>query len=287
MKTSAWIASALIALLLVASAVFVVPEGHSALVVNLGRVSRTGLGPGLHFKFPLVENVRLVDRRVALFPIESDRYPTADGRTIGMDFVAVGRVEDMGRYVQATGGEAKAANERLAQIVKGALRGPIGAQTLQDVVANGRETLVSKQLAAINTGASSLGLRIADIRIGQVDLPSDSRFMADVYGRMKAQRQQAASLARAGGAEQAQRIRADADRDSVVIVAEAERDAQRLRGEGEAEAARLYAEAAQKDPAFYAFERSLEAYRNAFGSGQAVIVLDRNDPFLQHLASDR
>ena len=287
MRTSAWISSAVIALLLLASAVFVVPEGHSALVVNLGRVTRADVGPGLHVKFPLVETVRLVDRRIALFPVASDRYPTADGRTIGLDFVAVGRVENMSRYVQATGGDVKAANERLAQVVKGALRGPIGTQTLQDVVANGRESLVAKQLAAINTGAAALGLRVSDVRIGRVDLPADGRFMADVYGRMRAQRQQAASLARAGGAEQAQRIRADADRDGVVIVAEAQRDAQRLRGEGEAEAARLYAEAAQKDPAFYAFERSLEAYRVAFGSGQAVIVLDRNDPFLKHLASDR
>lgn len=286
MKPSAWLITGLTIAVLLASSIFVVPEGRSAIVTNLGRISRPDVGPGLHLRFPFVERLRIVDRRTALFPIESDRYATADGKSVGIDFVAIGRVQDAVRYAQATGGDPDVARARLTEIVKGAVRGPLGERTLQELVSGGRLALAA-QLPGIDAKAATLGLHITDLRIGAVELPSDGRFMAEVYGRMKADRQAAASLARAGGAEQARRIRADADRQGVVLVAEAQRDAQRIRGEGEAEAARLYAEAAQKDPAFYAFQRSLEAYGTAFGNGQAVIVLDRDDPFLQYLKSDR
>jgi len=131
------------------------------------------------------------------------------------------------------------------------------------------------------------GVRITDLRIKQIDLPTDSRVIDDVYNRMRAQRQQVASRLRAEGEEQANEIRAGADRDQQVILAEAERDAQKLRGEGDAEAARIYADAANRDPSFYAFQRSLEAYRKAFSGSDSVIVLERNDPFLQYMRSDR
>lgn len=287
MRYTGWIILVLATLLLAVNAVYVVPEGGSAVVLDFGRVARSGIGPGLHAKFPLVERAFVVDGRIGTFPIEGDRYTTADRRTVTVDFTAVGRVVDARRYYLATGGDPKAASERLVPIVKSALAGAIRTRTLGDVLAGGRDAIVAPKLAAIDTAASALGLRITDVRLGQIDLPSDSKLMADVYGRMRAQRQEAASRARAEGGEQAQQIRADADRDAAVIRAEAERDAQQLRGEGDAESARLYAEAAQKDPGFYAFERSLEAYRQAFGGGQTVIVVDKSDPFLQYLKSDR
>ena len=150
-----------------------------------------------------------------------------------------------------------------------------------------RTEIVKSQLDVINRGAATLGVRILDLRIKQLDLPTDSRVIDDVYNRMRAQRQQVASRLRAEGEEQANEIRAGADRDQQVIIAEAERDAQKLRGEGDAEAARIYAEAANRDPGFYAFQRSLEAYRKAFSGNDSVIVLERNDPFLQYMRSDR
>ncbi|GGZ62337.1 protein HflC [Lysobacter xinjiangensis] len=287
MRYPALIALAVATLFALMGSVFVVPEGGGAIVLNLGRVVRTDLGPGLHFKWPLVETQLTFDRRLIVLPAEPERYLTSERKDVSVDFFAVGRIENLRAFYRATGGDEKVGNERLAPIIKDSLRNEINTRTLSEVVSGDRGDIVAKQLQAINQGAATLGIRIVDLRIKQIDLPTDSRVISDVYSRMRAQRQQVASRLRAEGAEQAQLIRANADRDSAVIVAEAERDAQRLRGEGDAEAARLYADAAQKDTGFYAFQRSLEAYRRAFGNGQTVIVVDKNDPFLQYLKSDR
>jgi membrane protease subunit HflC len=154
-------------------------------------------------------------------------------------------------------------------------------------VSGDRDKVLAAQLASINQGAATLGVRISDIRIKRIDLPTGGEVIEQVYRRMRAQRQQVASQLRAEGEELSQKIQSEADRQQAVILAEAERDAQKLRGEGDAEAARIYGEAASKDPAFYAFQRSLEAYRKAFDGGNDVIVLERNDPFLQYLRSDK
>lgn len=287
MRPSLWIAAAVAALFVLLGSVFVVREGHSAIVLNLGRVARTDLGPGLHFKIPLIETARVFDRRLLVLPAEPERYLTSERKDVSVDFFAIGRIENLTAFYRATGGNETVAVERLAPIIKDALRNEINGRTLSEVVSGDRSKIVGQQLDTINRGASTLGVRIADLRIKQIDLPTDSQVIRDVYRRMSAQRQQVASALRAEGEEQAQLIRANADRDRAVIVANAEREAQRLRGEGDAEAARLYGEAAQRDPAFFAFQRSLEAYRRSFEGGRTVIVLDRDDPFLQYMKSDR
>lgn len=287
MRYSMWIAAAVAALFALMGSIFVVQEGHSAIVLNLGRVVRTDIGPGLHFKVPLLETARVFDRRLLVLPAEPERYLTSERKDVSVDFFAVGRIENLRAFYRATGGDETVAVERLAPIIKDALRNEINSRTLSQVVSGDRSEIVNEQLAIINRGAATLGVRIADLRIKQIDLPTDSQVIRDVYRRMSAQRQQVASRLRAEGEEQAQQIRANADRDRAVIVANAERDAQRLRGEGDAEAARLYADAAQRDPSFFAFHRSLEAYRKSFGKGETVIVLDRDDPFLQYMRSDR
>lgn len=287
MRPNLWIPAALAALLLLLGSVFVVNEGHSALVLNLGRVARSDIGPGLHFKWPLIESVRIFDRRLQVIPAEPERYLTSERKDVSVDFFAIGRIANVNAFYRATGGDENAAIARLAPIIKDALRNEINARTLQQVVSGDRSEIVKSQLAVINKGAATLGVQILDLRIKQLDLPTDSRVIEDVYNRMRAQRQQVASRLRAEGEEQANEIRAGADRDQQVILAEAERDAQKLRGEGDAEAARIYAQAAARDPGFYAFQRSLEAYRKAFADGQSVIVLERNDPFLQYLRSNR
>jgi membrane protease subunit HflC len=287
MRASMWMALVVAVLFALLGSVFVVREGHSAIVLNLGRVVRTDIGPGLHFKFPLVETARVFDRRLQVLPAEPERYLTSERKDVSVDFFALGRIEDLRAFYRATGGDERVAIERLAPIIKDALRNEINSRTLSEVVSGDRSKIIGQQLDAINRGAATLGVRIADLRIKQIDLPTDSQVIRDVYRRMSAQRQQVASALRAEGEEQAQQIRANADRDRAVILAEAERDAQKLRGEGDAEAAQLYAKAANRDPSFFAFQRSLEAYRNAFDDGESVIVLDRNDPFLQYLKSDR
>lgn len=287
MRFPAWMAAVVAALLLLMGSVFVVQEGHTAIVLNLGRVSRADIGPGLHFKWPLIETARVFDRRLQVLPAEPERYLTSERKDVSVDFFAIGQIMDVRAFYRATGGDETAAVDRLAPIIKDALRNEINARTLQQAVSGDRTEIVKSQLATINRGAATLGIRILDLRIKQLDLPTDSRVIDDVYNRMRAQRQQVASQLRAEGEEQANQIRAAADRDQQVILAEAERDAQKLRGEGDAEAARIYAEAAARDPGFYAFQRSLEAYRKAFADGKGVIVLERNDPFLQYLRSDR
>jgi membrane protease subunit HflC len=287
MRFSLWIPVVVAVLLALLGSVYTVTEGHSAIVLNLGRVVRTDIGPGLHFKWPLIENARVFDRRLTILDAEPERYLTSERKDVSVDFFAVGRIDDLRAFYRATGGDESVAIDRLAPIIKDSLRNEINSRTLSEVVSGDRSLLVDSQLAAINKGAATLGVRIVDLRIKQIDLPTDSEVIGQVFRRMRAQRQQVASKLRAEGEEQAQQITANADRDRQVIVAEAERDAQKLRGEGDAEAARIYGSAASRDPGFYAFQRSLEAYRESFKDGNTVIVLDKDDPFLQYMKSDR
>lgn len=287
MKVSFWAPIAAAVLLLLFGSVFIVREGHTAIVLNLGKVVRSDLGPGLHFKVPLIESSRIFDQRLLVLPAEPERYLTSERKDVSVDFFAVGKIQDSRAFYRATGGNESDAIERLAPIIKDALRNEINTRTLSQVVAGERDKIIGAQLKTINKGAATLGIRIVDLRIKQIDLPTDSRVIDDVYNRMRAQRQQVASKLRAEGEEQANQIRAQADRESTVILAEAERDAQKLRGEGDAESARLYGNAANADPGFFAFQRSLEAYRASFKDGDAVIVLDKGDPFLQYMRSDR
>ena len=287
MKASTWTSIAVAVLLLLLGSVFVVREGQTAIVLNLGKVVRVDLPPGLHFKVPLIESARIFDRRLQVLDAEPERYLTSERKDVSVDFFALGLIEDASVFFRATGGDESIAIQRLAPIIKDALRNEINQRTLQQVVSSDRVQVIRDQLAAINDGASTVGIRIVDLRIKQIDLPTDSDVIGQVYRRMRAQRQQVASRLRAEGEEQALLIRATADRDRAVVLAEAERDAQKLRGEGDAEAARIYAGAANRDPGFFAFQRSLEAYRKAFEDGEGVMVLERNDPFLQYLRNDR
>lgn len=287
MRTPAWIPALLGALVLMLLSVFVVREGESALVLNLGKVVRSDIGPGLHFKLPLIETARVFDRRLQILAAEPERYLTSEKKDVSVDFFAIGRISNVRDFYRATNGDETVAQERLAPIIKDALRNEINAHTLQEVVSGDRAKVLASQLAAINQGASTLGVQISDIRIKRIDLPAGGEVIAQVYRRMSAQRKQVASQLRAEGEEQKQKIESEADRQSKVLLAEAERDAQKLRGEGDAEATRLYADAANRDPSFFAFQRSLDAYRKAFASGDNVIVLERNDPFLQYMRSDK
>ncbi|AOY63952.1 protease modulator HflC [Xanthomonas citri pv. glycines] len=287
MKNSLVIGLIIALLLTLMGSVFVVREDQTAMVLNLGRVVRADLKPGLHFKIPVVESVRVFDRRFQVLDTAPARYFTAEQKDVSVDFFAIGYISDVRAFYRATGGEESVANSRLAPIITDSLRNQINSRTLQQLVSGDRSELIANQLKGINGAIKGLGMQITDLRIKQIDLPTDSQVITDVYERMRAQRKQEASKLRAEGEEQALTIRAQADRESTVIVAAAERDAQKLRGEGDAEAARIYGQAGSKDPSFYAFYRSLEAYRSSMTDGNGVVVLDKNDPFLQYLKSDR
>ncbi|MCC8702179.1 protease modulator HflC [Xanthomonas vesicatoria] len=287
MKNSLVIGLIVAVLLTLMGSVFVVREDQTAMVLNLGRVVRADLKPGLHFKIPVVESVRVFDRRFQVLDTAPARYFTAEQKDVSVDFFAIGYISDVRAFYRATGGEESVANSRLAPIITDSLRNQINSRTLQQLVSGDRSELIASQLKGINGAIKGLGMQITDLRIKQIDLPTDSQVITDVYERMRAQRKQEASKLRAEGEEQALTIRAQADRESTVIKADAERDAQKLRGEGDADAARIYGQAGAKDPSFYAFYRSLEAYRESMTDRNGVVVLDKNDPFLQYLKSDR
>ena len=267
--------------------VYVVREGQTGMVLNLGRVARSDIGPGLHFKWPLVESAQVFDLRFQVLGTTPERYLTSERKDVAVDFFAVGYISDAPAFYRATNGNEELAAQRLAPIIKDSLRNEINSRTLQAVVSGDRAELIAKQMEPINNGARTLGIKIVDLRLKQIDLPTDSQVIKDVYERMRAQRRQVASRLRAEGEEQARTIRGQADRDQTVITAEAERDAQKLRGEGDATAAAIYAKAYSGDPGFYSFYRSLEAYRASFADGQSVIVLDKDDPFLQYMKNER
>jgi membrane protease subunit HflC len=287
MKAPFWIALGVVLAIALTGSAYVVREDQAAMVLNLGRVVRSDVKPGLHFKLPLVETVRVFDRRFQVLETAPARYFTVEQKDVSVDFFAIGYIADVRAFYRATGGDERVASSRLAPIITDSLRNEINSRTLQQLVSGDRAELIASQLGAINKASRELGMQIVDLRLKQIDLPTDSQVITDVYERMRAQRRQVASKLRAEGEEQARTIRAEADRESTVLVAEAERDGQKLRGEGDAEAAKIYAKAASADPGFYAFYRSLEAYRAAFADGKSVIVLERNDPFLQYLKSDR
>lgn len=287
MRNSLWIGLVVVILFGLLGSVYVVREDQTGMVLNLGKVVRADIKPGLHFKLPLVESVRVFDRRFQVLDTAPARYFTAEQKDVSVDFFAIGYISDVRGYFRATGGDPRVANARLAPIITDSLRNQINSRSLTELVSGDRSELIADQLVGINEAVQGLGMQIIDLRIKQIDLPTDSQVINDVYERMRAQRKQEAAKLRAEGEEQSLTIRAQADREATVLVAEAERDAQRLRGEGDAEATSIYGRAGSTDPSFYAFTRSLEAYRKSLTDGNGVIVLDKNDPFLQYMKSDR
>lgn len=280
--------TALVALLVAMGSIYVVNESQTAIVLNLGRVVRADVQPGLHFKWPLVEEVRKFDQRILSLDDAPERYLTSEKKDVSVDFFVKWRIKDVATYYRAAdGGSVDAARQRLTPIVKNALRNEINQRTLQEVVSAGRAELSGSFLAAVNRGAESLGVEVVDVRIKRINLPEDSDILSTVYSRMRTERTQVANQLRAEGEELSETIRSEADRQRVVTLAEAERDAQKLRGEGDARAAEIFAAAYGSDPEFYSFYRSLETYREAMADGQTVLVLDPDSELLRYFGNER
>jgi membrane protease subunit HflC len=281
-----WILGVLVALLLAMSSVFVVSEAQTAIVLNLGKIVRTDLQPGLHFKLPLVEEVRKFDRRLLSLDDAAERYLTAEKKDVEVDFFVKWRIKDVDTFYRTSGGNEEAARARLRPIVKNALRNEINQRPLQSVVSSGRADLTQSLLKNINAGAATLGIVVIDVRIKRINLPQDSNILESVYDRMRADRLKIANQLRAEGTQAAEGITANAERQRLVILAEAERDAQTQRGVGDARAADIGGKAYGQDAEFYAFYRSLEAYRATLGDGKTVMVLDPDSEFLRYFGQD-
>lgn len=266
--------------LLGASSLYVVREDQLGILFQLGRIEKAGIGPGIHFKWPLIQNVRNFDRRIMTLDSQPERYLTSEKKDVNVDFFAKWRIIDVGRYYTTTAGDELQALQRLNPIIKEALRNQINQRTLQETVSDARSSMTESLVSSANAGTRNLGIEVVDVRIKRIDLPDE--VSESVYNRMGAERQRVANELRSQGIEASETIRANADRERQVILAEAERDAQRIRGEGDATAADIYAKAYGRSPEFYAFHRSLESYRAAFAGGDGVLVLDPEAEFFRY-----
>jgi membrane protease subunit HflC len=260
---------------LLAMALFTVDETQTAIRFQLGEIVEANYKPGLHWKWPLINNVRKFDRRLQTLDTEPERFLTAEKKNVIVDSFAMWRIEDVRLFYTTVGGDPAQANVRLDQIVKDSLRSEFSKRTIQEVVSGDRDQIMETLSRLLREQATQLGIAAVDVRIKRIDLPSD--VSSSVFSRMKAERLRVAKDFRSRGAEAAERIRADADRQSTVILAEAYRDAERQRGEGDAQAADIYAQAYGKDQDFYSFHRSLLAYRQSFDGKDDVLILQPED----------
>ena len=278
----------LAAVILLFSSIFIVNESQTAIVLNLGKVVRSDLKPGLHFKVPFIEQVRKFDRRLLTLDDNPERYLTVEKKDVEVDFFVKWRIKDVTAYYRATsGGNEEAAAQRLTPIIKNTLRNDINSFTLQKLVSGERTELAQRLLKPINLGAATLGIEVVDIRIKRINFPKDAKIRDQVLDRMRSERKQVANALRAEGFAESERIRAEAERESQVILADAQRDAQKVRGEGDAEVARISAAAYGQDADFYAFYRSLEAYKASFADGKSTMVVDPDSEFLKYFGGGK
>ena len=275
------IAGVVVVLLLVSGTIYTVDQRQNAIVFQLGEVKDVVQKPGLHLKIPLIQNVRLFDMRILTFDdAEPLRFLTQGNRPVLVDSFVKWRITDVKQYYVSVGGDEFRAMTRIKQTVAGVLRDEFGIRILHDVVSGERETIMSRVRQKVDQDLERIGVKIVDVRLKRVDLPQD--VSESVYRRMEAERKRIANELRSTGAAEAEKIRADADRQREIIVAEAYRDAQRVRGEGDAKSAAIYAAAFNQNPEFFAFYRSMDAYRSVFRGRNDLMLLETNSDFLRY-----
>lgn len=288
MKNFSIIALVIVAILAFSS-IFVVSEGERAFVFQFSKVKRdaneqvTVYGPGLHFKLPLIEKVKVLDARIQTLDDSPDRFVTGEKKDLIVDSFIKWRISDFAQYYLSTGGGNRLqAEQLLKQKVNNALRTEFGTRTIKEIVSGERTELMERAIEAAKS-SSDLGIEVLDVRVKQINLPLEvSNF---IFERMRTERLKVAKAHRSEGKEKADFIRADIDARITVMLAEAERESQTLRGEGEALAAKVYADAFNKNPEFFSFVRSLEAYKNSFGSKNDILVLEPDSDFFKYMKS--
>lgn len=263
-----------------ASGLFVVTEAERAVVLQFGKVVKADFEPGLHYRFPFIQDVKKYERRIVTLDKEPQRYLTSEKKDVLVDFFVKWRIADVARFYTSSGGDEALAETRLESTVRNALGKEIITRKVRDVVSDQRAGVMKAMRDQLNAAVDELGMEVIDVRVMSIDLPTE--VSQPVFDRMSAERKSVANRLRSEGTEAALGIRAEADQTQRVTIAEAERDASLIRGEGDAEAAKIYAKAYQKDPEFYAFHRSLEAYRSSFANGDSVLVLDPKSEFFQY-----
>ena len=278
----AFVVGALTLLVLSSLSAFSVDQREFAIVFRLGEIVSVKEKPGLHFKIPLVDNVRYFEKRIVTLDwVEPDRFITSEKKNVLVDSFVKWRIIDPSKYYVSVRGDERQAEARLSQVVNDGLRAEFGKRTIHEVISGERAKIMDILRDKADREARQMGIQVLDVRLKRVDLPQE--VSDSVYQRMEAERKRVANDLRSQGAGAAEKIRADADKQREVIIAEAFRDAQRIKGEGDGKAAEIYAAAYGKNPEFYAFYRSLEAYRNSFRSKADVLVLDPSSEFFKYL----
>jgi len=263
---------------------FTVDQRQRAIVFQLGEIKEVIDQPGLHFKWPLIQTVRYFDKRIlTLDTPDTERFITSEKKNVLVDSFVKWRISDMKQYFISVQGDETRASTQLSQTVKAALQDEFSKRTVHDVISGERDKIMQVVREKVDADMRKIGMEIVDVRLKRVDLPQE--VSESVYRRMDAERKSVAAELRSQGFSEAEKIRAQADREREVIVAEAYRDAQRVKGEGDAKAAAIYAKAFNDNPEFFSFYRSLDAYRASFKNKSDLLVLDPNSEFFKYFRS--
>jgi len=274
----------LLALFTLVFTAYTVDQRQAAIKFRFGEIVAVQKEPGLYFRVPMIENIRLYDTRIqTLDTKDAERIQTMEKNNVLVDSYVKYRIVDVKQFYVSTGGDLSKAEIRLAQSVNNDLRDEFSKRTLSEVISGERDKIMEDLRAKSDADARSIGIEVLDVRLKRVDLAQEIN--ADVYKRMDSERKRVANELRSTGAGEAEKIRADADRQREIILAEAYRDAQKIKGEGDATSARIYAQAFTKNPEFYSFYRSMEAYRNSFRNKSDVMVLEPSSDFFKYLKS--
>ncbi|MES2770732.1 MAG: protease modulator HflC [Pseudomonadota bacterium] len=262
--------------------IFTVDQRQYAIVFQLGEIRSVIAEPGLYFKLPMLQNVRYFDKRIlTLDSVEPERFITSEKKNVLVDSFVKWRIIDPKLYYVSVAGDETRAKTRLSQTVNAGLREEFGKRTVHDVVSGERNQIMEQMREKANFDAKKIGVQIVDVRVKRVDLPTE--VSESVYRRMEAERKRVANELRSEGFAEAEKIRANADKQHEIIVAEAYREAQKMKGEGDAKASAIYAQAFGQNPEFYSFYRSLEAYRNSFKSKSDVLVVEPSSDFFKYM----
>jgi membrane protease subunit HflC len=263
-----------------------VDQREHAIVFRLGEIVSIKKEPGLYFKTPLIENVRFFDNRILTLNVqEADRFITSEKKNVLVDSFIKWKIIDPAKYYVSVKGDEVQAERRISQTVNDGLRAEFGKRTIQNVVSGERSEIMEILTERADRDLRSLGIQILDVRLRRVDLPKE--VSESVYQRMDAERKSVANELRSQGFAASEKIRADAEKQRDIIIAEAYKEAQKLKGDGDAKAAEIYANAYGKNPEFYAFYRSVEAYKNSFRDKSDIMVLDPSSDFLKYLRSSK
>ena len=277
----------ILALLLGYGSIFVVKEGTRAIVITFGKVQQESDGstvvrnPGIHFKLPIFDRVEVLDARIQTLDERPDRFVTSEKEDLIVDSYVKWKIEDFATYFLSTGGNKIQAESLLKQRVNNGLRAEFGTRTIQQIVSGERSELMDSAMSQASESSDVLGIKIVDVRVKKINLPEE--ISISIFNRMRAERAAAAREYRSEGKEQGEIIKANIDARVEVMLADAERNARQLRGEGDAQAALIYAQTYNKNPEFYAFLRSMDAYRNSFNSKQDVLVVEPDSDFFRYL----